>query len=358
MRKRKVFAVIMAGGLGTRLWPLSRSIKPKQFMKVLGNKTSLQETFSLLVPRLSPEEIVIVATEKHMKHMKAQLPEVPRKNFLVEPAGRNTAACIGLAATLIERETPGAIMAVLASDQIIRPKQKFIRALNTAIKVADEKKVLVTYGLKPTEPSTQYGYIQKGKETPSSRNCKIFKVKAFKEKPDLKTAQRFYKNKSFYWNSGMFVWRTGVILSALEKFMPQHFKVISEFKDRKNLKNEKWKRDYTRLPAISIDYGVLEKAKNVWAVEAGFACPEVGNWRIFETLCPKGHNSIIGKHIGLDTHSCIIVGHHGHLVSTIGIKDLIIVHTPDATLVCDKNKSSSVRQLVKELELQGHREHL
>lgn len=358
MRKRKVFAVIMAGGLGTRLWPLSRSIRPKQFLKVLRDKTSLQETFALLIPRLRPEEIVVVTAEKYLRHLKVQLPEVPRNNFVVEPATRNTAACIGLAAKLIEREAPGSIMAVLASDQIIKPKEKFVSALNTAIKLSDEKDVLVTYGLRPTEPSTKYGYIQRGKEILLLGNHKVFKVKVFKEKPDVKTARRFFKDKDFYWNSGMFVWRTDVILDAIEEFLPQHYQVLSKLKDSRSLKLKEWRWAYTHLPAISIDYGVLEKAKNVWAIEAGFKCYDFGNWHTFESLYRKGHNSIIGKYCGLDTHGCIIICNHGHLVSTLGIRDLIVVCTPDVTLICDKSKSSDIKHLVEELTLRGFRNYL
>lgn len=358
MQKREIYAVIMAGGLGTRLWPLSRSIKPKQFLKVLGNKTSLQETFGLLVPKIRPEKIIVVTVEKYLKHLRVQLPRVPRRNFVVEPAARNTAACIGLAAKVIESENPNSIMVVLSSDQVVKPKQKFVNALNTAIKLADEKDVLVTYGLRPFEPNVQYGYIQKDKRILCLENPKVFKVKAFKEKPDLKTAQRFYKNKDFYWNSGIFVWRTDVILDAFKKFLPQHHKILSELDGIKGFKNEKWEGDYTRLPAISIDYGIMEKAKNVWAVEAGFQCHDFGNWHSFEKLHRKGSNRVIGKYLGIDTHGCIIIGSDGHLVSTVGAKDLIIVHTPDATLICDKNKSSDIGQLVKELESQGHKDHL
>lgn len=348
----------MAGGLGTRLWPLSRSIRPKQFLKVLRDKTSLQETFSLLKPRLSPEEILVVTVEKYLKHIRAQLPEIPRNNFIVEPAARNTAACIGLAAMLIEREAPGSIMAVLTSDQIVKPKKKFITALNTAIRLADEKGVLVTYGLRPSEPSTQYGYIQRGKYSLPLGNHKVFKVKAFKEKPDIKTARRFFRDKDFYWNSGMFAWRTDVILDAFEELMSQHYRVLSGLGSRKGLKLEKWKRDYTRLPAISIDHGVLERAKNVWVIEAGFECYDFGSWRTFESLYKKGHNSIIGEYIGIDTHGCIIIGNNGHLISTVGIKDLIVVRTPDVTLICDKSKSSGIKQLVNELESRGFRDYL
>lgn len=358
MRKREVYAVIMAGGLGTRLWPLSRSTKPKQFLKVFGNKTSLQETFGLLVPKIRPGKIIVVAVEKYLKHLRVQLPRVPGESFVVEPAARNTAACIGLAAKVIESENPNSFMVVLSSDQIIKPKQKFISTLNTAIKLADEKDALVIYGLRPFEPNTQYGYIQRDRKTLCSENPRVFKVKAFKEKPDLKTARRFYKNNDFYWNSGMFVWRSDVILDAFKKFLPQHYKVLSRLEGRKGLKNEKWKSAYARLPAISIDYGIMEKAKNVWVVEADFQCHDFGNWRTFEKLYGNGLNSIVGKHLGIDTHGCIIIGNDGHLVSTVGAKDLIIVHTSDATLICDKNKSFNIRQLVKELESQGHKDHL
>lgn len=358
MRERKVFAVIMAGGLGTRLWPLSRSIKPKQFLKVSGDKTSLQETFALLTPRLRPKGIIVVTVEKYLKHLMTQLPKIPKSNFIVEPAARNTAACIGLVAKLIEREAPGSIMAVFASDQIIKPKEKFIGALNVAIKLAHKKDVLVIYGSRPSEPSTQYGYIQRGKETLLLGNHRVFKVKIFKEKPDAKMSRKFFKDKDFYCNSGMFVWRTDVILDAFKKFLSQHYHLLSKLEDVKSLKLEKWKRDYARLPAISIDHGVLEKAKNVWAIDAGFKCCDLGNWQAFDSLYRKGHNSVIGKYFGIDTRDCIIIGDNGHLVSTVGIKDLIVVHTPDVTLVCDKSKSPDIKHLVEELELQGFRGYL
>jgi len=343
--KMVVKAVIMAGGKGERFWPLSRERFPKQLLSLTGKKSLLQETVERIKPLIPPRDILVVTRRPLARAIERQLPQVPRKNIIYEPVGRNTAPCIGLAARMIKGDV---VMVVLPADHIITHRGKFLNTLKRAVTLAGEKDSLITIGVKPTYPATGYGYIEVGaRERQQSTRDKrqVFRVKRFVEKPDKKKAEKFLRTGRFFWNSGMFVWKKSVILDAIREYMPSLYRGLQ----RISLKNIN--KLYPGLPNVSIDYGVMEKAKNSLVILADFSWEDLGSWESLDKFLSRDRkkNAITGRVSMIDTGNCTMVNKKG-LLSTIGVSDLIIVSTDDVTLVFPKGKGQQVKRLVEKLK--------
>lgn len=349
----------MAGGSGTRFWPWSRQNTPKQLLNITGKKTMIEQTVSNVIPLVGADRILIVTNKTQASKIKKLLPEIPSNNIIAEPMGRDTAPCIGLAATIIEKRNPSAVMMALPADHLIRPANKFTKALNAAAQVATESNALVTFGIKPFEPSVNYGYIHRGRLNGKKSGCPIYQVKGFKEKPDRSTAQTFLDSGEYYWNGGIFVWKTDVLLENIVRFLPKLSKGLRRM-SKNNFSQAAIAREYKRFEKISIDYGVMEKADNVKVIEANFEWDDVGGWQALERLhkTHPGDNTVRGKHLGIGTANSIVIGDEKHLITTIGISDLIIVHTKDATLVCNKHNAEDVKKLVALLKANGYGQYL
>jgi mannose-1-phosphate guanylyltransferase / mannose-6-phosphate isomerase len=351
--KNHVYAVILAGGSGTRFWPLSRELYPKQLLKVLSDRTLIQETVKRVMPMIPAERVLVVTGAPHAEAVRFQLAGagVPKANILVETTGRNTGPAIGWAAEAIRRRDPEGIMLVMPSDHIIPDDGEFIRAVELAVSVAQEK-WLVTFGIKPTRPETGYGYLQaqSKRSLRSQAELTAMAVARFVEKPDLPTAQRYIRSGKFYWNSGIFIWRADAILEEMKKSLPilstgltrlgcaldtpEQARAVEEF--------------YRGAESISIDYGVLQKAQRVAVIPAPFRWSDIGNWSSLEEVADKDEagNVCIGPILDLGSRGSILYGDQ-RLVATIGLTDMVVVDTADATLVCPKDRAQDVKRLVE-----------
>lgn len=358
---RELYGVILAGGSGTRLWPWSRKSRPKQFLRIKGERSLLEEAYLRLQPSVPPARTLVVTSVALRDKVRNLLAAIPEKNIVGEPTGRGTAAAIGLAAIIINRTNPRAVMAVLTADHLLWPIHAFTQAINKAASIAEGGRVMVTFGIKPWAPSPVYGYIHRGHLVSEDKGIKVYNVEAFKEKPSLETARDFMETGEYYWNSGMFVWRVDTLLSAIEETMPELGRELASIRDALDTPQESTTllEAYRRLPIVSIDYGVMEKVKNVNVIEAQFHWVDIGNWHAIEAISSKDTkgNTIIGGHCGVDTHRCLIASEGNHLVATVGLKDLIVIHTPDVTLVCPKEKAGTLQALLDELHKNGY-EHL
>ena len=351
MNQPNIYAVIMAGGVGSRFWPQSRERSPKQVLEIVGSGSLISNTIVRIQP-LIPSENVLVVTNKLQKDIiRAQVPSVPSQNVLTEPVGRNTAPCIGLAAKWISRNDPNAVMIILPADHIIRDTEEFLRVLRRAAYVAQESEALVTIGIKPTHPETGYGYIQF--EDSSEMNLYsaegIYRVKTFAEKPNLETAEKFLKSGDFLWNSGMFIWKANVILREIEKHIPELGEQLTKLEHAIGTETYQSTLDrvYGVIRGISIDYGVMEKASTVFVAKGDFGWSDVGSWDEVVRLTPVDGegNALRGTVIIKDSHrNYIDAGNKA--VSTIGIDDTIVVITDDAVLICKKGRSQDVKEVV------------
>ncbi|WP_129599752.1 mannose-1-phosphate guanylyltransferase [Anaerophilus nitritogenes] len=348
-----ITAVIMAGGKGERFWPRSRKSLPKQLISLTGEKTMIQETVDRLKGFIEEENIYIATGEEYEEIIKQQLPQVPKENIIVEPMGKNTAACIGLAAKYIERKNPNATMIVLPSDHLIKNVGHFKNTLLWAARVAENDDNLVTLGITPTHPETGYGYINFESNTELPYCSNAYKVKGFVEKPDKHTAMKYLESGEYLWNSGMFIWKVSTILNNIQKHMPKLDQVLNEISH--NFDTQFFEKilydEYSKLESISIDYGIMEKADNIYVLPCIFGWDDVGSWTALERINEKDDygNIIKGNIVHLDTKQCIIEGNE-KLIATIGIEDLIIVDTEDAMLICSKEKAQEVKVLLKELK--------
>jgi len=339
-----VKAVIMAGGKGERFWPLSRERFPKQLLSLVGKRSLLQETVERIQPLIPPEDILVVTRRPLGRAVERQLLQTPRKNIISEPTGKNTAPCIGLVAKMIKED---AVMVILPADHIIKPQRKFLDTLRKAIAIARETENLITIGVKPTYPATGYGYIEVGtkyRRQGTRDKPQVFRVKRFVEKPDKRKAESFIKSGRFLWNSGMFVWKKSVILEAIRRYIPSLYRGL-EMVSSKNIS-----KLYPKLPDVSIDYGIMEKAKNSLVMPANFSWEDVGSWESLDKFLSRDENknAIIGRVSTIDSRNCMMVNRKG-LLSAIGVSDLIIVSTEDATLVFPKGKGQEVKRLVEKL---------
>ncbi|MGF7399134.1 mannose-1-phosphate guanylyltransferase [Thermoanaerobacterium thermosaccharolyticum] len=348
-----ITGVIMAGGKGERFWPKSRIKMPKQFLKLYGEKTMIQQTVDRLKKLMPIENIFVVTNIDYAGIISDQIPELPTENILIEPMGKNTAACIGLAALHTERLDKDSLMIVVPSDHVIKDEETYIDVLVSALEKAQDGDNLVTIGIKPTHPETGYGYINFKKLTNEIiNNNPIYKVEKFVEKPDHDTAVKYVKSGDYLWNSGMFIWKTSTILKAIKEYMPgldKALNMIREYFDSDEIEKVLYE-EYSKLESISIDYGIMEKAKNVYVVPGDFGWDDVGSWTSIERLYEKDENGnvIKGNVVSVDTKKCIITG-NDKLIATLGIEDVIIVDTEDALLICSKDKAQNVKEVLKEL---------
>lgn len=350
------YAIIMAGGGGTRLWPVSRRDRPKQLLPLLGEETLFQGTFSRLADLFPAERILVVTVQQQAAEMQRQVPEIPTENYLIEPAPRGTASVVGLAAAVLHKRDPDAVMAVLPSDHFIRNTDLFHYLLTEALEVA-RKSYLVTLGISPAFPSTAYGYIQQGEPLEGSLKYPVYRVRRFTEKPDETTAQEFVRSRDHSWNSGMFVWRADVILAEIRKQMPNLHSVLQQISSAwgSDQQDAVMKATWPTLKTETIDYAVMERASQVVVLPAGgLGWNDVGSWdTLFDVLFPDmdGNVSVTAQHLAVETHNTLVYGHDANrLIVTIGMDDTVIVDAGDVLLVCKSDQAQKVREVVEHLK--------
>ena len=351
MNQTNIYAVIMAGGVGSRFWPQSRERSPKQVLEIVGSGSMISNTIARIQPLVPIDKVLVVTNKLQKDIIYKQVPLLLLQNILTEPIGRNTAPCIGLAAKLISRYDPDAIMIVLPADHIILNTEEFLNVLQRAVRIAQESDALVTIGIKPTRPETGYGYIQYEdslKINPYVADG-IYRVKTFAEKPNLETAEKFLKSGDFLWNSGMFIWKTSVILREIENHLPELGEQLRKLEHAIGTETYQATLEhvYRVIRSISIDYGVMEKASKVFVVKGDFGWNDVGSWDEVVRLTPidgEG-NALRGTVITKDSHRNYIDAGN-KVVATIGIEDVIVVATDDAVLICKKGRSQDVKEVV------------
>jgi len=346
--KNEIYGVIMAGGFGERLWPLSRKTLPKYCICIGDKKRNLlQQAYDRLREVTSADKIFVVTHKAQAKLIRKYLPQLGSKNIISEPSKKNTAAAIGLAALTIGKISPDAVMIVVPADHFIPKKDAFRDSIKNAVKTARENNSLVTIGIKPTCPATGYGYIEKSRKVgkyESKKDITYYKVEKFVEKPDLYNAKKFIKS-GYLWNSGMFVWEVTTILQALRDYVPELFKGLMQAESGKM----KLSSVYDNLESISIDNAVLEKAKNVYVVPGNFAWDDVGSWLSFARIMGKGQKGNIADAnlSAVNTEDCLVISKDKkHLIAMYGLKDIIVIKTNDVTLICSKDSAENIRELV------------
>jgi mannose-1-phosphate guanylyltransferase len=352
----EVFAVIMAGGSGTRFWPASRQLRPKQFLPISGGRAMIAETWDRLEGLVPSERILVVTAESQIDLVREALPEIPHENVLPEPSARNTAPCIAFAAHEIARRNPDSVQVVLPSDHVIRPREAFLRTLANAVDEAENAEVLVIFGVRPDHPATGYGYIEAGRKLHERGDIPVLSVARFVEKPDRARAEEYLASGRYLWNSGMFVWRTSAIQAALRAHVP----AIALGFDRLDAGAE-LEEVYAELPSVPIDTAVLERASNIRMLPIEYLWSDVGSWAaIPETREPdaganyaalSGGASLVAE----DAHDCIVYAEKDELVALLGVRDLVVVRAGDATLVCPRDRAQDVRLIVERLKREGRR---
>jgi len=357
-------AIVMAGGSGTRFWPASRVALPKQLLPLAGDQTLLEDTVARLDSLVPPERTMVVTAARLLDAVRMQLPGVPESGLVGEPCKRDTAPCIGLAALLVARHDPNATMVVMPSDHVIRPAEKFRGAIRQAeALVAAAPGRLVTFGIRPTYPAESFGYIQQGAPLPVGPGAApAHTVARFKEKPPAAVAAEYLAAGTYLWNAGIFVWKAATILAALAERQPEclaHLERIAAAWDGPD-RDRVFDEEFAAIKGTSIDYAVLETAPDVAVIEAPFGWDDLGGWSAVARqrgADPEG-NTIVGRHLGIDSLRTIVHTGPDHLVVTVGLEDMLVVHTPDATLVADRGHEEAVRKVVAELEKRGWSEYL
>lgn len=348
----KITAVIMAGGRGERFWPKSRNNRPKQFLSLTSDgETMIQKTVKRLSPLVDAQDVFIVTNAAYTDLVCDQLPDVPKENILAEPCARNTAPCIAFAAAVINRKYDDAVMLVLPSDHLIGYEDIYISTLKKAVSIAEEDKNLVTIGITPTYPETGYGYINFGKEADAG-----YEVERFVEKPDLPTAKQYLASGKYLWNSGMFVWKISSIMDNLRMLMPDIYEGAVRIGEAFGTSEftEVLVKEFSAFRSESVDFGIMEKADNIYTIPGSFGWDDVGSWlaveRINETDDAK--NYIDGDVIAIDSERTTVCGGK-RLIAAIGVEDVIIVDTDDVLLVCSKNNTQDVKKVIAQLKEQG-----
>ncbi|HEX9652669.1 MAG TPA: mannose-1-phosphate guanylyltransferase [bacterium] len=345
-----MFALIMAGGKGKRFWPKSREKRPKQLLKIFGERTMIQSTVDRLLPAIPENRIFVVTTEGQTALLKKQLPGLSTKNFIVEPKGKNTAPCIGLAALFMEKIDPNGVMAVFPADHLITNQDALLQTLKVGAKIASERDCLVTLGIEPVYPATGYGYIQFNDDLGKLDGIEVLRVKTFAEKPNLATAERFLSSGDFLWNSGMFIWKIKTILKAIEEYLPHLHDGLMEIREDIGTRKEAEtiNRVYCQIKSISIDYGVMEQALDVVVLKGPFGWNDMGSWDEVYKYSSKDENEnvLLGDHLLKDSRGNY-VDVPKKCVAIIGIDNLVVVDTGDALLICPRERAQEVQEIVE-----------
>lgn len=346
-------AVIMAGGSGTRFWPLSRRTRPKQFLDIVSSRSMIEETVARLLPLISPKDIFTIADGSQTAALRGLLPDLPKRNFLVEPLARNTAPSLMLATACAYLQDPETVIAALAADHLIRDPDRFLNKLQAGAKAAHSGDRIVIFGIPPAFPSTGYGYIhflrEKGKRIGGEP---FFPVLEFKEKPGRAKAEHFLADGNYYWNSGMFLWRADVFARKLRRYAPKFFPFWERMLDALEKKNRKRLRSvFEEIPALSIDYALMEKAKGVLVCAGDFGWSDVGAWSSLYDVWPldEAGNAAKGEKLVLDSQGCLVYA-PGKLTALVGVKDLIVVDAGDSLLICRKDLDQKVKDIVEILK--------
>jgi mannose-1-phosphate guanylyltransferase len=343
-----MIALIMAGGIGTRFWPLSRESKPKQYLKIASERTMIQMTVDRLLGKIAIEDIYIVTGKSQVKLVAENLSELPEENIIVEPFGMNTAPCIALSAEFLSQKyAADEVMIVLAADHLIKDTAEFHRTLNVAENAAKDDN-LVTFGIKPDYPATGYGYVEAGEKI----NDELFYVKQFKEKPNLETAETFVKAGNFYWNSGMFAWKLKTILEAYQTYLPKASALLIKISEKWKIAGYKANIDdeFVQMPKLPVDIGIMEQADKRVVIPVDYGWSDVGGWKALYDISEKDENGNILKceNTNIDgTNNLVISNKH---IALIGVDDLIVVETEDAILISRKDRSEEVKNVINALK--------
>jgi len=358
-----LFAIIMAGGSGTRFWPKSRRQRPKQLLNLHGDATMLQQTVARIAPLVPPERVFIITGADQAEATRAQLPQLPAANVVAEPCPRDTAPCVGLAAEIVAAQDPDGTMIVMPADHVIRPDELFLKTVKAAVSVIDaDPSALVTFGIRPTRPETGYGYIQRGELVETRDGLAVHRVVQFREKPDRDTAEQFLAAGSFAWNSGIFVWRARTILQEIGRHKPLLGAALHRV-------GEAWgteagpdvlAAEFPEMERTPIDKAVMEKAANVKVLEVVYDWNDVGDWRALRPLLPADAdgNAVQGDVIALDTRNSIVISDDGGLVATLGLDDVVVVQSGKATLVARRDQLDKLKALVESLDARGYGDYL
>jgi mannose-1-phosphate guanylyltransferase len=348
-----LYTVIIAGGKGERFWPKSVRAMPKQFHSIVTGRTMIQETFHRVYPEIA-RDCIFISSGAHLTELiRSQLPELDENNLIVEPMGRNTAPAIGLAAAVLHRREQDAVVAVLSADHVIHPREAFLDALNDARKVA-EGGFIVTFGIEPTRPATEFGYIELDCSMGERLDHEVYTVKRFREKPSYGQAEEYVKAGSFLWNSGMFVFQASTLLGAMKIHMPSLYRGLMRIAD--NLGTEQEDRvkceEFEGFESISIDYGIMEKFEHIACLKPGFAWDDVGSWSALERHRPADErgNILDGNVIAVDSRDSIVIGDGKSVISLIGMRDTIVVKEGERILICHKRADQKIKDALRIME--------
>lgn len=364
-------AIILAGGGGTRLWPLSRQSAPKQTQKIFGKQTLLQKTFNRLRKGFALSDIYVSCGEKHFKAFKKNLPKLPQSNFILEPMARNTAAAIGLAAVTIHKKNPEEIIIMANADHFIDNEKEYLRTVKVGGRIIRENPGFSgVIGTNPTYPETGLGYIEMGEQKFKIGKDKIFLGRRLIEKPDLRTAEKYFKKWNYLWNPAYFIWQVGNLLDLYKKYLPSQYRILKTIEksigteEENTVKYREFKKIESKLPSgkpASIDYGLMEKIGGKMLVIPGqFSFTDVGHWRSVKEILSETaeDNVILGEHIGHQTKGCLIYNLSSKLVATAGVENMIVVNTKDALLICPREKAHEVKNLVELLKKKKKEKYL
>jgi len=345
--------IIIAGGMGKRLWPKSKTSFPKYLLKVKGKKSLLEDTIDIFKRFVTRDNLIIITNAKHVKAIRKEIPGFPKQNIVAEPLSRNTGPAVSVAAALVRKRDPSGVMFVMPADHIIADKEYIRECLRSGALITSVKDCIVTLGIRPTFPATGYGYIKAGrpyKGLKTNKACDAYKVAKFVEKPVLKKAKEFIKTKRYFWNAGIFIGRPETFLGEIKRYQPRIIKITEKIEKGLCTKTQQSciDRYYKEFPNISIDYAVMEKTPISYVIKADMEWHDVGSWKSLEAYARKDTNGNIiqGDYLGIDVANSIIVGEEGHLLACLGLDDAIVIHTKGATLVCAKERAQDVKALV------------
>ena len=357
-----ISVVIMAGGKGERFWPKSRMNMPKQFLSLTDDgKSMIQHTVERLKGLVDIQNMYIVTNEIYKDLVLEHIPDIPKENIIIEPVAKNTAPCIGLAAIHIAKKNPDSKMIILPSDHLIKFNEIFIDTLKIALDVVEKGDNLATIGITPNYPETGYGYINFTKGESFKDSANIYEVLRFVEKPNLEKAKEYLTSGEYLWNSGIFVWKASTILKNFKEYLPEIYEGLQKIGESINTGKyeEVLKKEFPNLPSESIDYGIMEKAKNIYVIPGNFGWDDVGSWLSLERINKTNQdgNVITGNVISIKTKNTVVQG-SDKLIATIGLEDIVIVDTDDVTLICHKNNTQEVKEVINNLKICNRNEYL